>query len=936
MKTPVKFNISTVFALILLFALGVMLTGRSMSEEKSKLGNTAISVSDAVTYVKDCDASIEMPKDWKRYFQDTENSASYYMKKNEIMLMTMPDDQEHIMEMTVKSCADVLGTDAVNGLEDLSEAQKEAFANWVLEELRTPTDNTSVLDSDFETQYIEENGRTFLNVHYRMKSTAYAEFQFSQVYATVVGGSCVIMDCYTTGKDGAKYADGLRKLQAWYEPVALSMQPGDLTKSMKSASADSPWAKLTSFTFGIWVFFIPVIYIAICGMQVVDKNYVPTAEEYQTYEYFQPQPLGLKNSKSVLGLFAVLIVFHHLAQTIGEANASAFNILEHFGVGLVSLFFFFSGYGLLKSVQSKEGYLKGFFRKRLTTVLIPFYMSVLVFMVRYLVSGTNRSLKQGLLYATGLELINSHAWYIVEIVIFYVVFYLIYRFVKNRKVCLWLMFAFIVGFVVFCMTRGHGNSWFQGEWWYNTSLVFWIGMLVANKEEAIIRFMKKIYKVLLPVLIVLFVVLARASAYMLSHHGYWTETVNNMRYEDKIPTLLVQFSMCIVFTFLMITVFLKVRFENPVLTFLGNISLELYLIHNLFLQMFGSVKGVGMYTLFVIAASIAVAALLHEIDARLICLVQGRKYVKKKAERTSDTDWAGMAKLNIRLNLQYAKRHPGRVGKLCLRTVVCSVLSVIAIGPVYIMYINATRTHQSLVRGISLLPEGHFQENLAQFKDYASNLASGLFQSLFYSCFIAATAAILAVYFGCMCAYGFEIFDFKGKKGLWRVVVAALMMSPIGSFLGFYRLVMKMGMLNTFYPLILPSIATPAVAYFMRMYFQTVRLKDIVEAARIDGSSEFGIFNKIILPAVKPALSLQMIFTFVNVWNNSFYHGMILQRPEKKTIAMFLKTFASNPGCGSDPVVYTILLMAILPPVIVYILFSKSIVSQIVIGAVKE
>lgn len=252
------------------------------------------------------------------------------------------------------------------------------------------------------------------------------------------------------------------------------------------------------------------------------------------------------------------------------------------------------------------------------------------------------------------------------------------------------------------------------------------------------------------------------------------------------------------------------------------------------------------------------------------------------------------------------------------------------------MYINATRTHQSLVRGISLLPEGHFQENLAQFKDYASNLASGLFQSLFYSCFIAATAAFLAVYFGCMCAYGFEIFDFKGKKGLWRVVVAALMMSPIGSFLGFYRLVMKMGMLNTFYPLILPSIATPAVAYFMRMYFQTVRLKDIVEAARIDGSSEFGIFNKIILPAVKPALSLQMIFTFVNVWNNSFYHGMILQRPEKKTIAMFLKTFASNPGCGSDPVVYTILLMAILPPVIVYILFSKSIASQIVIGAVKE
>ncbi|WP_448822100.1 hypothetical protein, partial [Cetobacterium sp.] len=262
MKTPVKFNISTVFALILVFALGVMLTGRRMSEEKSKLGNTAISVSDAVTYVKECDASIKMPKDWKRYFQDTENSASYYMKKNDIMLMTMPEDQEHIMEMTVKPCVDVMGNDAVNGWEDLSEAQKEIFETWVLEELRTPTDNTSVLDSDFETQYIEENGWTFLNVHYRMKSTAYAEFQFSQVYATVVGGSCVIMDCYTTAKEESKYAEGLKKLEGWYKPVAFSMQPGNLTKSMKSANEDSPWVKLTSFTFGIWVFFIPVIYIA--------------------------------------------------------------------------------------------------------------------------------------------------------------------------------------------------------------------------------------------------------------------------------------------------------------------------------------------------------------------------------------------------------------------------------------------------------------------------------------------------------------------------------------------------------------------------------------------------------------------------------------------------------------------------------------------------
>ena len=122
----------------------------------------------------------------------------------------------------------------------------------------------------------------------------------------------------------------------------------------------------------------------------------------------------------------------------------------------------------------------------------------------------------------------------------------------------------------------------------------------------------------------------------------------------------------------------------------------------------------------------------------------------------------------------------------------------------------------------------------------------------------------------------------------------------------------------------------------MRMYLQIVPLASIVEAARIDGCTELGIFHRIILPLVKPALCLQIIFTFVTFWNNSFMHSLVLHDPKYKTIAMFLSIFTGSKGASGNPGIYVLLLLATLPPLIVYVLFSKNIMGQIVLGAVKE
>ena len=125
--------------------------------------------------------------------------------------------------------------------------------------------------------------------------------------------------------------------------------------------------------------------------------------------------------------------------------------------------------------------------------------------------------------------------------------------------------------------------------------------------------------------------------------------------------------------------------------------------------------------------------------------------------------------------------------------------------------------------------------------------------------------------------------------------------------------------------MILPAIATPSVAYFMRMYLRMIPLQSIVEAARIDGCREFGIFHRIILPAIKPALCLQLLFSFSAAWNNSYFHTLVLHMPYLRTISMY-------QGFGNS----ALLLIFTIPPIIILILFSKTLASQIVLGHVTE
>jgi peptidoglycan/LPS O-acetylase OafA/YrhL len=350
---------------------------------------------------------------------------------------------------------------------------------------------------------------------------------------------------------------------------------------------------------------------------------------------WQEEPLSLDKSKAIQGFAAVAIIVHHLAQELAQ-DAGAIWFFTELGVLFVGIFFFFSGYGLYTSLKTKENYLKGFLKKRLVTILVPFYMCILVFTAAACICGTRFTPLQLLGVLSGWSLINQHMWYIVEIAILYLAFYVIYRLIKNRTAATVVMGIFVIAMMAGSLMLAHGkdmsaSGWFQGEWWYNSSFLFVIGIIVSKHSEGLRRIARKAYIILLLGLAALLVLLGPQTVYMLRRYSYWSEIPGETRaILDKLRCLSVQLPWIICFVLFLLLIMMRVRFGNPVLKFLGSISLELYLIHNLFLKglhdgTIFNVRAPGMYCILTILMAIGLATVISGVDKYLIALINGKK-----------------------------------------------------------------------------------------------------------------------------------------------------------------------------------------------------------------------------------------------------------------------------------------------------------------------
>ena len=266
--------------------------------------------------------------------------------------------------------------------------------------------------------------------------------------------------------------------------------------------------------------------------------------------------------------------------------------------------------------------------------------------------------------------------------------------------------------------------------------------------------------------------------------------------------------------------------------------------------------------------------------------------------------------------------------------VVLIILSFMCLFFFYVLIMNASHSHAELQKGFSALPGKYFWKNLM---NVANDGSFPMFRGILNSIIVSGCSAVLCTYFSSLTAYGLYAYDFKARNVAFTFIMAILVMPTQVTAMGFLRLITKMGLYDSLLPLIIPSVASPAVFYFMYSYLQSSLPMSLVEAARIDGSGEFRTFNSIVLPIMKPAIAVQAIFTFVGSWNNYFVPALVIQSKSKMTVPILIATLRGEDYMNFDMgKIYMMITVAIVPIIIVYLLLSKFIIAGVTLGGVKE
>lgn len=264
--------------------------------------------------------------------------------------------------------------------------------------------------------------------------------------------------------------------------------------------------------------------------------------------------------------------------------------------------------------------------------------------------------------------------------------------------------------------------------------------------------------------------------------------------------------------------------------------------------------------------------------------------------------------------------------------IVCIFLAILSIAPFWIMIMNATRSTTEIQQhAISLVPSNYMMNNLKILLGKSFNPARGFLNSLIIS--VGSTA--LAVYFSSLTAYALVAYDWKLRQPFFSFIMAIMMIPAQVTMIGFYQMVYKIHMTNNLWMLILPAMASPSMVFFMRQYLQPSLSMEIVQSARIDGAREFFIFNKIVLPIMKPAIATQAIFSFVSSWNNLFTPLVLLTDQKKYTMPIMVSLLRGDIYKTEYGSVYLGLSLTVLPLIVVYLILSKYIIAGVALGSVK-
>ena len=367
--------------------------------------------------------------------------------------------------------------------------------------------------------------------------------------------------------------------------------------------------------------------------------------------------LSLEQSKNIQGFLAVCIMLHHIAQKTAASWIQPKTRIVHgldffvsIGYIMVGLFLFFNGYGVYKSYHTKENYLNGFIRRRILPVVLALYSTTFIFFIARLLVGEKMDAKQVALYLTSIDLCNPNTWYVIVLPFFYLAFYLSFKYIKNDLVATLSTTIFVVLYMLLGTRINHNDYWIRGEWWYNCVHLFPIGILFAKFEDKIVPHLKKFYWAYLVVALCALYPLYIYQSFMGAKYGYYGDNPGIWAVPELVfrrrMSLLGQSFVTVDFVLCVILLSMKLKIGNKFLKFMGTITLEFYLIHGLFVELFGwqfdggvrsphHIKYVIVYVIVVFALGIPSAILLKKFHQLILGLVNGKKVSEKKLKKTA-------------------------------------------------------------------------------------------------------------------------------------------------------------------------------------------------------------------------------------------------------------------------------------------------------------
>jgi len=271
-------------------------------------------------------------------------------------------------------------------------------------------------------------------------------------------------------------------------------------------------------------------------------------------------------------------------------------------------------------------------------------------------------------------------------------------------------------------------------------------------------------------------------------------------------------------------------------------------------------------------------------------------------------------------------------GKQFIIHLIMILLTAIAVVPIYLLLINATRSTEQINTGLTLIPGGNAMFN------WGSLTGRGfqIWQGFGNSAFISVCTTVLSVYFSAMTAYGLHVYKFRGRTVLWTVILIIIMLPATLSIIGFFQFISLLRLRDSYIPLIIPSIAAAGTVLFLRQYMMSAISTELIDAARIEGAGEYRIFNSISLPVILPALAAQSIFTFVGSWNNFITPFILLSSEKKYTLPMLVQSLRGNIYRAEVGAIYLGVAISLIPIILFYAFMSRFIISGISMGGLKE